>query len=60
MTETAKNGRASGLEESSDTGSDKVVLARSLGLKECVSMVMGIIIGTGIFISPKGKTSSVT
>ncbi|XP_030831311.1 cystine/glutamate transporter-like isoform X2 [Strongylocentrotus purpuratus] len=54
MAETAKNGRASGLEESNDTGSDKVVLARSLGLKECVSMVMGIIIGTGIFISPKG------
>ncbi|XP_072169175.1 Y+L amino acid transporter 2-like [Diadema setosum] len=37
-----------------DGGSDKVVLERTLGLKECIGMVMGIIIGTGIFISPKG------
>ncbi|XP_041455713.1 cystine/glutamate transporter-like isoform X2 [Lytechinus variegatus] len=54
MTLGAKNGKAKGVDEFSDSGSDKVVLARSLGLKECISMVMGIIIGTGIFISPKG------
>ncbi|XP_072013475.1 cystine/glutamate transporter-like isoform X2 [Amphiura filiformis] len=34
--------------------SDVVVLKRQLGLWSCVGMVIGPIIGSGIFISPKG------
>jgi len=33
---------------------EKVELKRNLGLGNCVSLLIGLIIGTGIFISPKG------
>ncbi|XP_041455204.1 Y+L amino acid transporter 2-like [Lytechinus variegatus] len=33
---------------------DRIVLGRNVGLPGCIGMVMGIIIGTGIFISPAG------
>ena len=32
---------------------EKVELKRNLGLGNCVSLLIGLIIGTGIFISPK-------
>lgn len=37
-----------------DDGNGKVELKRNLGLSNCVSLLIGLIIGTGIFISPKG------
>ncbi|XP_041457241.1 cystine/glutamate transporter-like [Lytechinus variegatus] len=35
-------------------GGEKVVLKRTLGLASCISFIIGIVIGTGIFVSPKG------
>lgn len=35
-------------------GDGKVELKKNLGLTNCVSLLIGLIIGTGIFISPKG------
>ena len=34
-------------------GGNKVELQKSLGLFNCISLIVGIIIGSGIFISPK-------
>lgn len=45
-------------EGASSSSSEPIVLGRNVGLPGCVGMVMGIIIGTGIFISPAGKLPS--
>jgi len=34
-------------------GGGKVELQKSLGLFNCISLLIGLVIGTGIFISPK-------
>ncbi|XP_071495322.1 cystine/glutamate transporter-like [Diadema antillarum] len=44
----------SGGRDGSGPSGEKVVLKRSLGLTSCIGFVIGIVIGTGIFISPKG------
>ncbi|XP_030831844.1 cystine/glutamate transporter isoform X1 [Strongylocentrotus purpuratus] len=41
-------------EQASSSSSEPIVLGRNVGLPGCIGMVMGIIIGTGIFISPAG------
>lgn len=38
--------------------SDKVVMKRELGLIDGVAMIIGSIVGSGIFISPKGVMQS--
>ena len=35
----------------------KVVLKRRLGLASCISFIVGIVIGTGIFVSPKVRNT---
>ncbi|XP_071957384.1 cystine/glutamate transporter-like isoform X1 [Antedon mediterranea] len=41
-------------EDDRSSNPDAVVLRRQVGLLECVTIVVGVIIGSGIFISPKG------
>ena len=38
----------------SDSGSDRVKLKKEIGLHNAVAIIVGIIVGSGIFISPKG------
>ncbi|XP_072024711.1 cystine/glutamate transporter-like [Amphiura filiformis] len=45
---------ANGATPADDAGSEVIVLRREIGLWGCVSIVVGIMIGSGIFISPKG------
>ena len=40
--------------ESSYSGQGGVVLKRQIGLAGCVAFVVGTVIGSGIFISPRG------
>ena len=39
-------------------GEPQVVLKRKVGIFGCIAMVVGIIIGSGIFVSPQVGTSS--
>lgn len=59
----AKSNGESKLEEirlmsrgSEDTG--KVLMKRELGLVDAIAMIVGCIVGSGIFISPKGVLQS--
>lgn len=38
----------------SDSGSDRVKLKKEVGLQNAVAIIVGVIVGSGIFISPKG------
>ena len=42
-----------------DAGGEQVALKKSLKLFNCVQLIIGLIIGSGIFISPKVKDQSV-
>lgn len=41
-----------------EDGQEKVVMERQLGLLDGVAMIVGTIVGSGIFISPKGVLQS--
>ncbi|XP_071824464.1 cystine/glutamate transporter-like isoform X2 [Apostichopus japonicus] len=47
-----------GNQRRTEAGEESVTLQRQLNLFDCFSMVVGIIIGSGIFISPKGVLQS--
>ncbi|KAJ8041844.1 Cystine/glutamate transporter [Holothuria leucospilota] len=51
----SKNGKdATEIDSGEDIPEDKVVMPRFLGLIQSISFVLGLIIGTGIFLTPTG------
>ena len=48
------------VDEQPSSSEERIVLGRNVGLPGCIGMVMGIIIGTGIFISPAGTIHAQT